>query len=195
MMFARVFYDDAPEWGVAEGKYVRLIDGAPYEQWQYLGTEVRAARADFCTPVTGRLYCARLAGGTPSSKTAARVPAPGEGLPCPKEGMEALCGLAALYGADGVPYGFAAYGGGALGAWVLTELPEGGMLSVLVGGKLRGELLVSELRKALLEHAPLAQEEGDAVAAVQACGLLLPGDTMDIRLGAQTLLRDQAVRR
>lgn len=45
MKFVRVMYENRAEWAVVEEKYVRLIDRAPWEDWTYLGPEIRLARA------------------------------------------------------------------------------------------------------------------------------------------------------
>lgn len=46
MKFIRIALNGRPEWAVIEEKYARLIDRAPWEEgWNYLGTEIRLARA------------------------------------------------------------------------------------------------------------------------------------------------------
>lgn len=45
MKFIRVLYENRAEWAIIEEKYVRLIDRAPWEEWTYLGPEIRLARA------------------------------------------------------------------------------------------------------------------------------------------------------
>ncbi|WP_087064686.1 fumarylacetoacetate hydrolase family protein [Intestinibacillus massiliensis] len=58
MKFVRILLDDEYQWGVLEGKYVRLIDGAPYEGWSYLGTELKASKAKFRAPAApGKIVC------------------------------------------------------------------------------------------------------------------------------------------
>ncbi|MGE4549358.1 MAG: fumarylacetoacetate hydrolase family protein [Intestinibacillus sp.] len=58
MKFVRILHEDAYQWGVLEDKYVRLIDGAPYEDWSYLGTEIKAAKAVLRAPATsGKIVC------------------------------------------------------------------------------------------------------------------------------------------
>lgn len=58
MKFVRILFEDAYEWGILEDNYVRLIDGAPYENWSYLGKEVKIAKVQFRAPVTpGKIVC------------------------------------------------------------------------------------------------------------------------------------------
>ncbi|MGN1030946.1 MAG: DUF2437 domain-containing protein [Butyricicoccaceae bacterium] len=51
MKFVRVMYEGRAEWAIVEEKYVRLIDRAPWEDWTYLGPEIRVARAKLVNPV------------------------------------------------------------------------------------------------------------------------------------------------
>ncbi|MGM9648721.1 MAG: DUF2437 domain-containing protein [Butyricicoccaceae bacterium] len=51
MKFVRVMYEGRAEWAIVEEKYVRLIDRAPWEDWTYLGPEIRLARAKRTAPV------------------------------------------------------------------------------------------------------------------------------------------------
>lgn len=58
MKFVRILADDEYQWGVWEDKYIRLIDGAPYENWTYLGTELKAAKVQLRAPATpGKIVC------------------------------------------------------------------------------------------------------------------------------------------
>lgn len=58
MKYVRVLIEGACEWGVLEDKYVRLIDGAPYERWDYLGTEIKVSKAVLRAPATpGKIVC------------------------------------------------------------------------------------------------------------------------------------------
>lgn len=58
MKFVRILLDNEYQWGILEDKYVRLIDGAPYEDWSYLGTEIKVSKAVLRAPVVpGKIVC------------------------------------------------------------------------------------------------------------------------------------------
>lgn len=58
MKFARVLHEDEYYWASIEGNYVRLIDAAPYEKWEYLGNEIKLAKAKFRAPATpSKIVC------------------------------------------------------------------------------------------------------------------------------------------
>lgn len=195
MVCARLLYNGQPEWGILEEKYVRLIDSAPYDAWNYLGTEVRIARAKFCPPVTGQLICVPNDGKEKfMRKNAARVGMPGPELPCPPDGLAFLCGLAALLGPNGTPYGYMLYTGGAIGPFFTDTLLADGVITVYVNGEMRMEQPVAACHAALLHALQRAGQQttlntGDVVASVSSAGKLYCGDKAELQLPGLDVLR------
>lgn len=193
MEFARVFYEDGDVWGVHEGKYLRVLDGAPWEDWNYTGPEVRLARAKLRAPATGRLILVRESGSV-SRKDASRIPAPGSPARCPREGMELLCGLAALIGADGAPCASTLFCGGAAGPFASEAPPEDGALILRVGGGTRWERPAGECLAALRDAVSRAAQEGplapgDLVAAASPVWHAMPGDEAELSAPGLAALR------
>ena len=193
MEFTRLLYEGEDVWGVHEGKYLRVLDGAPWEDWNYAGPEVRLARAKLGAPATGRLTVVRE-GGAVSGKDASRVLTQGGAVRCPGEGLELLCGLAALIGADGAPCAYTLFCGGGAGPFASDAAPAEGTLSLRVGGGTRWERPVEECLAALRAALESAAQKGplrpgDLVAAGQPAWHALPGDPIELAAPGFSALR------
>lgn len=183
MVFARVMYEERPYWAVLEGKYLRLIDGAPHEPWEYRGTQVRVARAQLCAPCTSQLHCIHADTGAHTYKAAARVAAPMQAIALGRKAeMDCLCGIAVMIGAQGIQ-GYTAYGAATIGPYVEETLCAQASVQVVVNGAVRACVAVAPWLEMLQQQ--LAQGTfaiGDVVACVAPFGKLEIGDTLAVKI-------------
>ncbi len=198
MRFARLFYEDAYEWGIVEEKYVRLIDAAPWEDWRYSGAQVRTARAKFHPASTGQLICVQEHGMR--RKNASRVLPPSETLPCPPAGMDCLCGLAAVLGADGAIFGYTLANGFSVGPYVTDTLPDAETLTISVGEDARrtdsAHMLKDRLAQAVAQAAAdCALCMGDVVALCLPAGRVLPTEVLHMEIPSIGTLRAATIQR
>ncbi len=199
MRFARLFYEDAYEWGVVEEKYVRIIDAAPWEDWRYSGAQVRTARAKFHPASIGQLICVHE-DGTSSRKGASRVLSPSDALPCPSAGMDCLCGLAAVLGENGAIFGYTLANGFSVGPYVTDVVSDTDTLTITVEEEVRRTDNVSMLRERLTQAVEQIAGDcvlsaGDVVALCLPAGKLLPASMLSVEMPAIGALRATVVQR
>lgn len=193
MQFTRVLYEDVPEWGLIEGKYARLIDRAPYQEWDYTGLEVRIFKAQYAKMLTGRSITVRTDNSSVLKKSAAKVYSMQDQINCKPEGMELFVGLTMLVEKDNKVFGYAVSGAGILSGIAFDKLDENSTLTVLINGKVErtsniGDML-KEINKRFNQVIEAEKiEEGDIFTLTTSGETVYAGDTIEVRIDKQVMI-------